>query len=125
MPREFKRTDRVAHAITRELSVLISREINDPRIYPVSIADVKVSRDFAHAKVFFSVMEENQAQEAEIALNQAAGFLRTRLAAKITLRTMPKLHFVYDDTLAKARKMDKLIDSLFSENKEPPPTDEA
>lgn len=113
MPREFKRTQRVAQAITRELSVLILKEVSDPRILPVSIADVKVSRDFAHAKIYFSVLEDEQAKEAEVALNQASGFLRTLLAARIKLRMMPKLHFVYDDTLVRARKMDKLIDSLF------------
>lgn len=114
MPREFKRTDRVGHAIAKELSNLISREVRDPRISPVSISLVKVSRDFAHAKIFFTVLMPEQITDATLALDQASGFLRTKLASKLSLRTMPKLHFIYDDTLDRARHMDKLIDGLFT-----------
>lgn len=113
MPREFKRTDRVGHAIAKELAILIVREVRDPRISPVSISSVKVSRDFAHAKIYFSVLMPDQVMDATIALDQASSFLRTRLASKLHLRTMPRLHFEYDDTLDRARRMDQLIDGLF------------
>lgn len=110
MAREFNRTDRVAHAIHKEIAQIIQREIKDPRIGIITISQVKVSKDLAYAKIYVSVMSEECAKETIQALNKAAGFLRGLLAKSIKMRVMPSLSFVYDDTTLKANRLSRLID---------------
>jgi ribosome-binding factor A len=127
MARDFSRTDRVADAIQRELAQIIQREVKDPRVGMITIAEVKVSKDLAYAKIFVSVILEDQAQETVKALNRAAGFLRAALAKKVKIRVMPELTFIYDDTTLKANKLAKLIDEACTKDKlsANPDTDES
>ena len=118
MPRDFKRTDRVADSLKKELAQLIHRSMNDPRVEGVSITDVEVSRDLAHAKVFVTVIGKdniNEAQSAMDSLNKAAGYLRSSIAKDDRMRSVPKLRFFYDDTLSKGRHISDLIDRAVSE----------
>lgn len=86
MAREFKRTDRVADQIQRDLAVLIQREIKDPRLGMVTISHAKVSKDLGYADIYITVMAIGDQDEAEAikaslkVLNAAAGFLRSELA---------------------------------------------
>ncbi len=109
MPREFNRGQRIADLIQRELAILIQMEIKDPRVGMVTINEVKVSRDLAYGDVYFTVLpEENHEQGTEI-LNQAAGFLRSRLAKALSTRTTPRLRFHYDTTIENGARMSKAI----------------
>ena len=110
MPKEYSRTERVSQQIIRDLSMLIRSSIKDPRIGMVTILDVDVSRDFAHAKVYFDTLMSDNAQEAEVALNRAAGFLRRELGKGLRLRSTPALKFIYDDTQIKGNEMSAMID---------------
>jgi ribosome-binding factor A len=114
MVREFKRTDRVGDMIQRELSMLIQREVNDPRIGMVTLSEVSVSKDFAQAKVYVNVLEQNKSEQTVEALNKASGFLRKALAKRVKLRMTPSLRFYYDDTLIRANKIEKLINSALA-----------
>lgn len=107
---EFGREERVGAALQRELSRLIRDEVRDPRIGRVTIQDVRVSRDLSHAKVYFSLLDENQAKAAGASLARAAAFLRRRLGALVKLRTVPELHFEYDNSLAEGNRLSALID---------------
>lgn len=120
MAREFGRTDRVAQAIHKELAQIIQQQMKDPRVGIITVAGVKVSKDFAHAKVYVSVMSEEHAKETINTLNKAAGFLRATLAKRIKIRVMPSLSFVYDDTTIKANRLSKLIDDACGQDKQPP-----
>ena len=106
--RGFARTDRVAEQIRRDLSELIRTELRDPRVQQVSITAVEVTPDYAHAKVFFSVLTGNPEETTE-GLNQAAGFLRNGLFKRLHIHTVPTLHFVYDRTPERASDMNALI----------------
>ncbi|HRE31548.1 MAG TPA: 30S ribosome-binding factor RbfA [Candidatus Berkiella sp.] len=117
MARDFSRTDRIADVMQRELSVLIREELKDPRVSMVTISEIKVSKDLAYAKVFVSVMMEEKAKETLEGLNKAAGFLRGQLARKMTIRVMPQLTFVYDDTTIKANRISRLIDDAIASDK--------
>jgi len=113
MAREVGRTQRVADFLRRELAQLIQLEMRDPRVGMVMVNDVEVSRDLAHAKVFVTVMgkdDEQQASDSLAVLNDAAGFLRSKVARGSTMRTTPKLHFVYDDSVSRGRHLSSLID---------------
>ena len=99
---------RVADQIQRDLSELIARELKDPRVGLVTLHAVEVTADYAHAKVFFSVLG-GDAQQAAEGLNAAAGFLRNGLFKRLQIHTVPTLHFVFDRTIEKASDMNALI----------------
>jgi ribosome-binding factor A len=111
MTREFERGARLGEHIRRVLADLIRREIDDPRLGLLSITEVRVSRDLAHAKVYYSFLagEDDDASDIEAVLEGAAGRLRSGLARTLTARTVPALEFVYDESLARGARMDELI----------------
>ena len=102
------RSFKVADQIQRDLTELIARELKDPRVGMVTIQAVEVTPDYAHAKVFFSVLIGDK-NACEIALNQAAGFLRNGLFKRLHIHTVPTLHFLFDRTTEKAADMNALI----------------
>jgi ribosome-binding factor A len=101
------RSFRVADQIQRDLAELI-RELKDPRIGMATISAVEVTPDYAHAKVFFSVLIGDPAETQE-ALNEAAGFLRNGLFKRLQIHTVPTLHFQFDRTTERAAEMSALI----------------
>jgi ribosome-binding factor A len=101
------RSFRVADQIQRDLAELI-RELKDPRIGMATISAVEVTPDYAHAKVFFSVLIGDPA-ETQAALNEAAGFLRNGLFKRLQIHTVPTLHFQFDRTTERAAEMNALI----------------
>lgn len=114
---EYSRLDRVGDFIQRELGQMIQREMRDPRVGMVMVNEVRVARDLAHAKVFVSFAQKNSAEEAAEsleALNKAAGFLRSLLSKTNTMRTTPKLHFIYDDSVIRGTTLSSLIDAAIS-----------
>jgi ribosome-binding factor A len=109
-PRDFRRADRVSGLLRRELAQLIQMEVKDPDIGFISVSDVEVSRDLAHAKVFVTVFEEEDAPETLKALRRAAGFLRRRLGRILHIRNVPELHFLHDASVETGQHMDRLIE---------------
>ena len=101
------RSLKVADQIQRDLAELV-REVKDPRLGMVTINAVEVTPDYAHAKVFFSVLVGDP-QECEEALNHAAGFLRNGLFKRLHIHTVPTLHFQFDRTTERASDMNALI----------------
>lgn len=99
---------RVADQIQRDLAELIARELKDPRVGMVTINAVEVTPDYAHAKVFFSLLTGDP-QETIDGLNAAAGFLRNGLFKRLHIHTVPTLHFVFDRTTERAADMNALI----------------
>ena len=99
---------RVADQIQRDLTELIARELKDPRVGMVTVQSIEVTPDYAHAKVYFSVLT-GDAQETQDALNQAAGFLRNGLFKRLMIHTVPTLHFMFDRTPERASDMNALI----------------
>ena len=98
----------MADQIQRDLTELIARELKDPRVGMVTIQAVEVTPDYAHAKVFFSLLQGDP-QEAQAGLDQAAGFLRAGLFKRLHIHTVPTLHFVFDRTTERAADMNALI----------------
>lgn len=112
MSNEFKRIDRVAEMMQRKLSQLIQQEIKDPRLPAfITISLVKVTTDLGHAKVYFTALNADIAETTTI-LNSAAAYLRTALARSVKLRTVPQLHFVYDESIEYGRRLSQLINDL-------------
>lgn len=123
MPREFTRSDRVSDAIQRLLAQLIPQEIRDPRVGMVNINDVTVTRDMAYARVYVTfVGAENEAKSLEAAavLNKASGFLRSFLAKELSMRTVPRLQFIYDKTTIRGQELSYLIERALEEDRQHP-----
>lgn len=119
MAKEYSRTQRVGDFLKRELSTKIQFEIRDPRVGMVSVTDVEVSRDMAHAKVFITVLgkeTEEEAKEAIEVLNKAAGFLRSQMARMSNARTTPKLRFFFDSSVVRGQHLSNLIKNAVSED---------
>jgi ribosome-binding factor A len=112
MANQFKRTDRIAEMIQRKLSQIIPQEVKDPRLTGfITISAVKVASDLGHAKVYFTVLNDEK-NIAITVLNGAAGYLRSALARSITLRTVPQLHFIYDESIEYGERLSRLIDKV-------------
>jgi ribosome-binding factor A len=114
------RLARIAEQIRRELSELIRLELRDPRVKLVTLTGVELSRDQSHAKVFFTTLgsAEDVMASAE-GLDRAAGFLRAGLAHRLSTRTVPELHFAYDESIERGVRLSRLIDDALA----PPPAD--
>lgn len=125
------RAQRVADQMRREIATLIQMEVNDPRVGMVSITAVDVSKDLAYANIYVTVLnslsnngqadfdtlsEPSDLDKLEVAenikaLNKAAGFLRSLLAKRLSLRVVPKLKFHYDASVERGQQLSKLIDN--------------
>lgn len=116
-----KRNRQIADAIQRELSELIRLEMRDPRVGMVTLTDVELTRDNAHAKVFFTLMgTEAQIESCQQGLQSAAGFLRSQLASRLTIRTVPQLHFEVDTSIERGVRLSTLIDEAVAEDAKHP-----
>jgi ribosome-binding factor A len=105
---------RINQEVQKELSMLISRELKDPRINPMtSIVNVEVAPDLKTCKVYISVLGDEQSQKDTLrGLKSAAPFLRSQLAQGINLRNTPELTFVVDQSIEYGVNMSRLIDEV-------------
>ncbi|MCB1929433.1 MAG: 30S ribosome-binding factor RbfA [Rhodocyclaceae bacterium] len=111
MPKEFSRGQRISEQIRRELADLIRLEVKDPRVGFITLTDVELSADYAHAKVFFTSMTgRDDLEEIMVGLRRASGFLRRELGRRVRIHTTPQLHFVYDQSVEEGARLSKLID---------------
>ncbi len=109
---------RINVEVQKELSNLISREIKDPRINPMtSVVSVEVSPDLKTAKVYISVLGDEESKNAtRQGLKSAASFIRGQLAKKLNLRNTPELTFMLDNSIEYGVRMSKLIDEVNSKS---------
>jgi ribosome-binding factor A len=112
MKKPSHRLSRVESQLMRQLATLIEREIDDPRISDVTISRLKMSKDLRHAKIYFTVLEEQHAQKVVHALNHTVTYLRRRIGETLDLRVVPELFFIYDEELQKAQHLSDLISKL-------------
>ena len=120
MPKGPARSLRVADQIQRELAEIIRTELKDPRVAMITLTGVEVTADYAHAKVFYTLMGgAEQRAETEAGLKQAGGFLRSQIARRIKLHSIPQLHFVYDISIERGFELSRLIDEAVAGSKEP------
>lgn len=104
------RIERIASLIEKEVSVIIGRELKDPRLGIVTITRVVVKPDLKSALVYFSTLGDRECDT--LTLRHARGFIRSLLARRVNLRFIPELDFKFDDSLEYAQKIEKLFDQL-------------
>jgi ribosome-binding factor A len=120
MPPDHRRSERVAEGIREEVATFLAEDAKDPRIVGlVTVTGVDVTRDLRHAKVFVSIMGSDQERQATLeGLDSAASHLRARIGRALRLRVAPEITFRYDESVARAAK----IEALLAELREPPPS---
>ena len=103
---------RVADQIQKDLSELIAFELKDPRVGMVTISEVKLTPDYAHAKVYFTLLKDSpeEIKQTLEGLSKAAGYLRNLLGKRLHIHTLPQLHFVHDTSTSRGLAMSALID---------------
>ena len=112
-----RRSERTSKMIQREISGLLEREVNDPRLSNlISVTEVTLSPDFKYAKIFVSTLgsEINNKEEMLAGFNNASGFLRKELASHLKLKYTPQLSFYYDDSIERGARLLKLMGELTS-----------
>ncbi|SFE82090.1 30S ribosome-binding factor RbfA [Nitrosomonas sp. Nm166] len=124
MPKDYSRTLRVADQIQRELADLIQHEIKDPRVGQITVTAVEVTRDYSHAKVFYTMLGSKEEKLlVENGLEHAKGFLRSNLSHRMKLRVTPQLQFIYDESVERGVRLSKLIDEAIAQDNITRPTD--
>ncbi len=110
--KSFHRTDRVSAQLRRELGTLVREAVQEHGLPSVSVSDVEVTRDMAHAKVFVTALQAERAGEAMKGLKAIAPEVRYRLAQAVKLRHVPELHFHYDDSVDRGERIDNILRGL-------------
>jgi ribosome-binding factor A len=107
--KSFHRTDRVSAQLRRELGTLVHEAVREHGLPSVSVSDVEVTRDLAHAKVFVTALQQERSREAVKALKELAPQIRFQLGRAVKMRHVPELHFHYDDSVDRGERIDSLL----------------
>lgn len=113
----YSRTERVAEQIQRLLAERLRKGLKDPRLAWVTVTDVKVSRDYSYATVYYTVMDNSARDASQAALERASGYLRSDIGRSLTLFTVPQLNFVYDESIERGFMIGRLIEQAVTEDK--------
>jgi len=108
-----QRFNRLQEEIKKEISHIIQHKVKDPRLGFVSVTGVELSRDYAHCKIYISVLGDDIAQEQTMeGLAKATGFIRTELARSIRFRNVPQLSFHYDSSMEYGSRINAILKEL-------------
>lgn len=114
---EFSRSNRVAESIHKEVSSLLLKGLKDPRVGFVTITAVDVTRDLRHARIYFSVIgDENERENAQKGLNSSASYIRRELGQRLRMRYVPEIQFKYDSSLEYGNRIESLIREIHSDS---------
>lgn len=124
MSRQPGRSQRVSRQVLRELAVLLRDEVKDPRVAMVTLTDVELSPDLAHAKVFFTTLNPQGPAIVQAGLQHAAPFLRSLLGRRLKLRITPELHFALDTSIEAGIRLSQLIDAAVASDRRKPDSED-
>lgn len=122
MAREFSRKQRLASQMQRELALIVQSAIKDRRLGFVTINEVELSRDLQVAKVYFTVLGKSheQVEQDRAVIDGSIPFIRRELAKRLSIRVLPELRFIHDESLDQGMRIDRLLQEQLSELKEDP-----
>lgn len=112
---DYKRSDRIADLLHREIAELVFRRVKDPRTQRVTITGVEVSKDLQHASVFYCITGKSGDEEKKsvaLGLSKATGFIRQELGKRLHLKHMPQLAFRYDASFDYGEKIERLLKEI-------------
>ena len=107
------RQEKIQAQLVQELSDMIRRDLKDPRLGFVTVTDAEISRDLRHAKVYVSVLGDEEARKQSLkALNSAVGLLRGEFARRAHLRVAPEIEFRFDEGIERGQRIFELLHSI-------------
>jgi ribosome-binding factor A len=110
---EHKRADRIGDLILKELAEVLLRRVKDPRLAGITFTNVEVSSDLRHAKVYYSLLGDNEKRsEVAVGLESAKGFVKRELGKRLQLRRIPDISFHFDVSLEHGSTIDRLLAEL-------------
>jgi ribosome-binding factor A len=107
--KSFNRTDRISAQLRRDLGELVHEAVREHGLPSVSVSDVEVTRDLAHAKVFVTVLDPATAKDVLAALKELSKEMRYQLGKRMKIRSLPELHFHYDDSVDRGERIEQLL----------------
>ena len=111
------RLQKIMDRVREELSEMLIREINDPRLKLIYVTDVKIDKELAYADIFVSAVEGlSRSDDVLAGLESASGFIRRTLASRVEIRTVPRLRFHWDVTPENADRVEKTLSELREKN---------
>lgn len=112
------RANRIAEQMKKELGDIIGRRLKDPRVGFVTVTDVEVTGDLQIAKIYLTVLGDEQKQEGTLnGLEKAKGFIRSEIGKRIRLRKTPELEFHWDHSFEHGARIDQLLQDLHNEDR--------
>lgn len=106
--------ERLSHTFVEEISIILKEETRDEDFKYVTLTSCKISSDLSYAKIYFTCLNDEKKEEVIKSLNNASGFIRTKLCDKVDIRKMPELTFVYDESIEYGNKIEKIIEEIHS-----------
>ncbi len=114
---QYKRADRIAAVIKVQINDILLRELNDTDLGFITITKVQVSHDIRHAKIYYSVLgNDEKKKNAQNVLLKAKGLIRSELAHRIKVRFVPEIDFYYDDSAEYAEHIQILLNKIKEED---------
>ncbi|MCK5287144.1 MAG: 30S ribosome-binding factor RbfA [Thermodesulfovibrionia bacterium] len=110
----YKRSVRVSDLIKEEVADIIMNRLKDPRLGFITVTEARVSNDLRHAKIFFSVLEEEKKDESLKILTSSARFIRSELAKKVRIKFIPDIVFKIDESIEYGAKINKILSNIKS-----------
>lgn len=110
------RANRVAEQMKKDLGEIVNQKLKDPRVGFLTITDVDVTNDLQHAKIYVSVLgDEEEKEQTLAALDNASGFIRTEIGKRVRLRKVPEIQFLFDEAFEYGTKIDAILRDLNQE----------
>lgn len=110
------KTKRIASQIAKEVSNILQTESRDYNFKTVTITGAEVTSDLSFAKVYFTIINDDEKEKVLKEINEASGFIRKELADKIEVRHIPKITFLYDESIEYGNNIEKIIKKIHEEN---------
>lgn len=104
--------DRLEHKFAIEISTIIEEEIKDKRIGFVTITAVSITNDLSYAKIYVTVLNDNEKEETIKVLNNASKFIEMELSKRVDIRKMPELKFIYDESIEYSNNIESIIERI-------------
>lgn len=113
------RIEKINKELLRVINDILHREIKNETVREAILTEVHCSRDLGHAKIYFITLDRERRKIVQGALTNASGQIRSHLGKTMRLRVIPELHFIVDLAEEKARKIDRLLDSIHEDGRTP------
>lgn len=112
----MSRADKVQEELRQQVSIIVQRDLKDPRVGFVTITRVEVTPDLRDARIYFTTMDVDKPFEDTVkGLDKASGFIRKLLGKRIRMKFTPQIRFIYDDSQTRRNRIDDIIDEIHKE----------